>query len=75
MVKFQMRLMKKRYKKNKEYSYRRYFIEFPARLNQKIEPHAAKNFEDADITSKDVAGQEIVNISLVRNKRPPQQKN
>ena len=70
MVKFQERKMKKRYKKNKEYNYKKYLMEFPVRVNKKIEPHKTKNFDDIDITSKDTLKQEFVNISLVRNKTP-----
>ncbi len=68
MVKFRERKMRKRYKKNKEYIYKKYLLEFPAKLNAKIESHKTKNFDCIDITSKDTPRQEIVNISLVRNK-------
>jgi len=60
--------MKKRYKKNKEYNYKRYLMEFPVKLNEKIEPHVTKDFDDADLTSKETPKQETVNISLIRNK-------
>jgi hypothetical protein len=70
LVKFRTRRVKKRYKKNTEYSYKRYFIEFPAKLNEKIEPHVTKDFDDADITSKETPKQEILNISMIRNKLP-----
>jgi hypothetical protein len=63
-----MRRMKKRYKKNKEYNYKRYLMEFPVKLNEKIEPHMTKDFDDADLTSKETPKQETVNISLIRNK-------
>lgn len=63
-----MRRMKKRYKKNKEYNYKRYLMEFPVKLNEKIEPHVTKDFDDADLTSKETPKQETVNISLIRNK-------
>ncbi len=65
-----MRRVKKRYKKSTQYSYKRYFIEFPAKLNKKIEPYFAMDFDDADIAYKDTGKQEILNISLVRNKLP-----
>ena len=52
MVKFQERTMKKRYKQ-KEYTYKKYLIEFPVKANLKIEPHKAKTFDDVEITSKD----------------------
>jgi hypothetical protein len=65
-----MRQVKKRYKKSTEYSYKRYFIEFPAKLNGKIKPHFTTDFDDVDITSKDTKEQEILLISLVRNKLP-----
>jgi len=68
LVKFQKRIMKKRYKRNKEYRYNRYLLEFPVKLNEKIEPHMTKNFDDVDLTSKDTGKQELVNISLIRNK-------
>ena len=42
---------------------------FTTKLNKKIEPHEGKNFDSADVTSKDTPTQEILNISLIRNKR------
>jgi hypothetical protein len=45
-------------------------MEFPVKANPKIEPHKAKTFDDLDITSKDTAKQEFLNIRLVRNKTP-----
>ncbi len=68
MVKFQARWMKKRYKKNKEYKYKKYLMEFPTKLNQKIEPHIIKNFDDAGITFKETPEREFLNISLIRKK-------
>lgn len=67
MVKFQERKMKKKYKR-KVYTSKKFLIEFPAKANPKIEPHKTKNFDEVDITSKDTLKQEILNISLVRNK-------
>ena len=81
MVKFQVRSMRKHYKKNKEYTYIRYSIEFPATLNKKIEPHINKDFDGIEINYKENNKQEILNITLTRNKtdeqtdkwnRPPQ---
>jgi hypothetical protein len=43
-------------------------MEFPVKLNEKIEPHMTKDFDDADLTSKETPKQETVNISLIRNK-------
>jgi hypothetical protein len=60
--------MKKRYKKKKEYRYKHYSLGFPARLNEKIEPHTNKNFEVDDFTYRKTAEQEIINITLTRNK-------
>jgi hypothetical protein len=57
MVKFQVRLMKKRYK-GKEYASKKYQMEFPVKANPKIEPHKTKNFDYLDITSKDTPTQE-----------------
>jgi hypothetical protein len=42
-------------------------LEFPAKLNKKIEPLLAKVF-DITITFEDAPKQEVVNISLVRKK-------
>ncbi len=70
MVKFQKRRIKKRYKKNIEYSYEKYLLEFPSKLNSKIEPHKTKNFDGIDITSEDTPRQEFLSIRLVRNKNP-----
>lgn len=42
-------------------------MDFPTRLNEKIEPHISKDFE-IDFTSKETAAQEIINITLTRNK-------
>ena len=68
MVKFHVRWMKKRYLKKKEYRYKHYSLDFPARLNEKIDPHMKKDFDSVDLTSKETPTQEIVNISLIRNK-------
>lgn len=59
--------MKKKYKR-KEYPSKKFLMEFPVRVNPKIEPHKEKIFDDLDITSKDSPKQEFLNISLVRNK-------
>ena len=69
MVKFQVRWMKKRYK-GKDYTSKKYQMEFPVKANPKIEPHKTKNFDYLDITSKDTPKQEFLNIQLVRNKTP-----
>jgi hypothetical protein len=69
MVKFQVRWMKKCYK-GKDYTSKKYQMEFPVRANPKIEPHKTKNFDYLDITSKDTPKQEFLNIRLVRNKTP-----
>ena len=68
MVKFQMRWMKKRYKKNKEYRYKHYRLDFPTRLNEQIEPHRTKDFEIDDFAYKETAEREVINITLTRNK-------
>jgi len=70
MVKFQVRWMKKRYKTKREYRYKKYLMEFPVRLNPKIELHKTKNFDEIDITSENTPRQEFLNIKLVRNKTP-----
>lgn len=67
MVKFQEREMKKEYKR-KEYTSKKYLMEFPVKANPKIEPHIEKNFDDLVITSKDTPTQEFLNIQLIRNK-------
>ncbi|MEJ5328336.1 MAG: hypothetical protein WHU54_08860 [Candidatus Bathyarchaeia archaeon] len=67
MVKFQVRWMKKRYKRTQEYRYKRYSIDFPTRLNEKIEPHMHKNFS-IDFAARETPEQEIINITLIRNK-------
>ena len=69
MVKFQERIIKKKYKQ-KEYGSKKFLMEFPVKVNQKIEPHKAKKFDDVDITSKDTPKQEVLNIQLTRNKTP-----
>jgi len=68
MVKFQARWMKKRYKKKKEYRYKHYSLDFPAKLNEKIEPHMNKDFEIDDFTAKETAKKEVINITLSRDK-------
>jgi hypothetical protein len=45
-------------------------MEFPVKLNSKIDPHKAKKFDEIDITLKDTPKQEFLNIRLVRNKTP-----
>ena len=69
MVKVQARLMKKRYKQ-KEYTCKKYQMEFPVKANPEIEPHKAKKFDYVDISSKDTPKQEFLSIQLVRNKTP-----
>lgn len=59
--------MKKRYKRNQEYRYKRYSIDFPTRFNEKIEPHTHKNFS-IEFASKETTEQEIINITLTRSK-------
>ena len=69
MVKFLKRILSRPYK-GKEHDYVKYSLELPTQLNAKIAPHANKVFDQADITSKETPTQEILNISLVRNKTP-----
>ena len=72
MVKFRKRTLKRDYK-NKEHKYPSYSLELPSKLNPKVEPHENKDFDNAEITSKDSLTQEVVNISLVRNKKHEEQ--
>jgi hypothetical protein len=67
MVKFQERTLK-RHCKSDCFRYTKFLMEFPAKLNSKIEPHKMKNFDDIDITFQDKPTQEFLNIHLVRNK-------
>lgn len=69
MVKFQERNIKKKYKQ-KEYGSKKFLMEFPVKVNQKIEPHKSKKYDDIDITTKDMPKEEVLNISLVRKKTP-----
>jgi hypothetical protein len=69
MVKFREREMKKEYKR-KEYLSKKFLLEFPVKANPKIEPHKNKNFDEIEITSKETTEKEVVNIQLIRNKRP-----
>jgi len=69
MVKFREREMKKEYKR-KEYLSKKFLLEFPVKANPKIEPHKDKNFDEVEITSKQTPEKEVVNIQLIRNKRP-----
>ena len=66
LVKFRVRGMKKRYKK-KEYRYKHYFLDFPAKLNEKIEPHLSKDFEMDEFTAKEKNRKEIISITLSRD--------
>ena len=75
MVKFQVRWMKKRYKKKKEYRYKHYSLDFPAKLNEKIEPHMNKDFEIDDFTAKETPKKEVINITLSRDKPTEQNLN
>jgi hypothetical protein len=68
LMKFQKRMLK-RTVKGRMHHYHLYLMVFTTKLNKKIEPHEGKNFDSADVTSKDTPTQEILNISLVRNKR------
>jgi len=69
VVKFQERNIKKKYKQ-KEYGSKKFLMEFPVKVNQKIEPHKSKKYDDIDITTQDKPTQEVLNILLVRNKTP-----
>ena len=68
MVKFRIRWIKKRYKKKKVYRYKHYSMDFPAKLNEKIDPHHKKAFEVVDFVSKETVRQEFINITLARDK-------
>jgi hypothetical protein len=59
--------MKKHYKRTMEYRYKRYSMDFPTRFNEKIEPCVHKTF-DIIFASKETPEQEIINITLMRNK-------
>ena len=67
LVKFQEREMKKEYKR-KKYLCKKFLLEFPVKVNPQIEPYKEKNFDDVEITSKETPEQDILNISLIRNK-------
>ncbi|MGD0451220.1 MAG: hypothetical protein ABSA79_09235 [Candidatus Bathyarchaeia archaeon] len=67
MVKFQERKIKKKYKQ-KEYESKKFLMEFPVKANPKIEPHKCTTYDEIDITTRDNPKQEILNISLMRNK-------
>jgi hypothetical protein len=69
MVKFRERKVKRRYKQE-NHDYRGFSMEFPARMNEKIEPHKNKNYDEIDITSRETATQEFLTISLGRDKTP-----
>jgi hypothetical protein len=60
--------MKKRYKRSQEYRYKRYSIDFPTWLNEKIEPHRHKNFS-VEFAARETSEQEIINITLMRKKQ------
>lgn len=60
--------MKKRYKTKKEYRYKHYSLDFPARLNEKIEPHMKTDFELDNFITKETAKKVIINITLSRDK-------
>jgi hypothetical protein len=62
-----MRLMKKRYKKNKVYHYKYYFLGFPSKINKKIEMEMNKDFEIIDFTCEKKNKKEYVHITLSRD--------
>jgi hypothetical protein len=43
-------------------------MDFPARLNEQIEPHRTKDFEIDDFAYKQTVEQEVITITLTRNK-------
>ena len=67
LVKFRKRIIKKRYKKNKVYNYKYYFLGFPARINKKIEMVMNKDFEIIDFTYEKENKKEYVHITLSRD--------
>jgi hypothetical protein len=62
-----MRLMKKRYKKNKVYRYKYYFLGFPAKVNKKIELQMNKDFDLDGFTYEEKNKKEFVHITLSRD--------
>ena len=54
--------------KGKEHLYPQYSWDFSIKLNGKIKPHEGKEFDSADVTSKETSTEEILNFSFVRNK-------
>jgi len=68
-MKFRKRTLK-RIVKGKEHLYPQYSWDFSIKLNQKIKPHEDKEFDSADITSKETPTEEILNFSFIRNKLP-----
>jgi hypothetical protein len=70
LVKFQVRWIKKHYKRQ-EYRYKHYDLGLPAKLNDEIEPHEKKDFE-LDFTSRETAEKETITITMTRNKTAKQ---
>jgi hypothetical protein len=68
LVKFQVRWIKKDYGRKRAYRYKHYSLSFPVRLNEEIDPHQKKDFEVVDFTLKETDKQELINITLARDK-------
>jgi hypothetical protein len=68
MVKFQVRWINKSYKRKPLYQYKFYYLGFPTSLNEEIELQLTKDFK-MEYTKKEIAEQEIINITLTRNKK------
>jgi hypothetical protein len=67
VVKFQFRWINKRYKRQELYRYKYYYLGFPTSLNREIELQMTKDFE-MEYTKKETTEQEIISITLKRNK-------
>ena len=70
MVRFRVRWIKKRYKRQ-EYRYKHYDLGLPTKLNDEIEQHEKKDFE-LDFTSRETTEKETITITMTRNKTAKQ---
>lgn len=63
LTKFLKRLLKRRYK-GRDFKYKQYVLEIPARFNRWIEENADGVFDEIDITISETSTEKVVNIVL-----------
>jgi hypothetical protein len=67
MVRFHSRRIKKYYKKGKEYSYKRFYSDYPAELTKELEPIEDKDYEVEEFRRSRTDKRERVHVTYGRD--------